>query len=300
MADIERRRRNILTGNDIVSVADWIEHGINLISKYSEIVRKQKELTPDSLQSIRGYKDFERRPDIHPLVWMKPDVLTRCHGKNHILGGIKAPSGGGKDTMLDICRAQQDDLVAQSSDNRLFNVVVTHTGRPPRRNQMGHPIEFDGKTYHFVTHEQFKSLLTQDAFIEHVVQGEHPYGTSKTALREALNESVPISIWRGECIGWDKLAPWIIHTYPDDISPVSVITVPRVSLGTLNAWIIQKRGTAEALSWRIPRAFLDIIAGGEADIFIENPVEKNGPLQSSEALWQVLQTLHTAQTTLMK
>lgn len=62
----------------------------------------------------------------------------------------------------------------------IFETVVTHTTRPARKG------EVDGVHYNFVTKEAFKSLLSQNGFIEHAEVGpkDHKefYGASKKGL----------------------------------------------------------------------------------------------------------------------
>jgi len=50
------------------------------------------------------------------------------------------------------------------------------TTRAPR------PGETDGKEYHFVTQDGFKSLLSEGAFIEHAQFSSNYYGTSIQAI----------------------------------------------------------------------------------------------------------------------
>ncbi|KAF8845245.1 guanylate kinase [Paxillus ammoniavirescens] len=81
---------------------------------------------------------------------------------------VFGPSGVGKGTLL-------KRLFAEFPDK--FGFSVSHTTRAPR------PGETDGKEYHFVTREQFTTLLSEGAFIEHAQFSGNYYGTSIQAIR---------------------------------------------------------------------------------------------------------------------
>jgi guanylate kinase len=82
---------------------------------------------------------------------------------------ISAPSGSGKSTLV----------------QRLLNKVpglefsVSYTSRPPRGN------EEDGKSYHFVTREDFEARLANDEFLESAQVFGNYYGTHRGVLDQA-------------------------------------------------------------------------------------------------------------------
>jgi guanylate kinase len=82
---------------------------------------------------------------------------------------ISAPSGSGKSTLV----------------QRLLNKVpglefsVSYTSRPPRGN------EEDGKSYHFVTREDFEARLANDEFLESAQVFGNYYGTHRGVLEQA-------------------------------------------------------------------------------------------------------------------
>lgn len=61
-----------------------------------------------------------------------------------------------------------------------YEVVVTHTTRDPRAG------EIQGRSYNFVTVDEFASLLASDELLESERVGEHFYGTSRKAINDAL------------------------------------------------------------------------------------------------------------------
>ena len=82
---------------------------------------------------------------------------------------ITGPSGVGKNTIIEAMSTDLD-----------FYFSVSHTTRPQRER------EVDGKDYHFVTEEEFKSLVDDNLMIEYEQYGGFYYGTSK---KEILKES---------------------------------------------------------------------------------------------------------------
>jgi guanylate kinase len=97
---------------------------------------------------------------------------------------ISAPSGAGKTS-----------LVAELLD-RLDNiqVSVSHTTRPSRSG------ESDGIDYHFVSHQQFETMVTQQQFVEHAKVHSNYYGTSEKWVQNTLNKGVDVILeidWQG-------------------------------------------------------------------------------------------------------
>ncbi|RXW12638.1 hypothetical protein EST38_g13217 [Candolleomyces aberdarensis] len=96
---------------------------------------------------------------------MRPDFLRPL-----VLSG---PSGVGKSTLL-------QRLFAEFPDK--FGFSVSHTTRSPR------PGEVDGQHYHFVTHDQFKNLLKDNALLEHCEFSTNLYGTSFQTVRHVQEQ----------------------------------------------------------------------------------------------------------------
>jgi guanylate kinase len=97
---------------------------------------------------------------------------------------ISAPSGAGKTS-----------LVAELLD-RLDNIQVSisHTTRSSRSG------ETDGLDYHFVSHQQFKTMVKQQQFVEHAKVHSNYYGTSEDWLQNSLNKGVDVILeidWQG-------------------------------------------------------------------------------------------------------
>ena len=84
-----------------------------------------------------------------------------------LLSGV---SGAGKDTI-------KKELI-----KRMENVesLPSYTDRPMR------PGDEPGKTYHFVTTEEFEKMIANNELYEYNVHHEHYYGTSKTLLNQKI------------------------------------------------------------------------------------------------------------------
>lgn len=86
---------------------------------------------------------------------------------------ISAPSGCGKSTIIgEIMDGGKLDL----------RFSVSATNRKPR------PGEVDGVNYHFLTDQQFKDLIAENAFVEYeqVYPGRY-YGTLRSEIQDSIN-----------------------------------------------------------------------------------------------------------------
>lgn len=88
-------------------------------------------------------------------------------GRTFIISG---PSGVGKSTVLGALFAGRDDLYFS----------VSATTRSAREG------EVDGKDYHFITADLFRSMIGQDAFLEYAEYVGNFYGTPRQYVDEAL------------------------------------------------------------------------------------------------------------------
>lgn len=110
---------------------------------------------------------------------------------------ISGPSGAGEDSIIDA-------LVEKMPIER----IITTTTRNKR------PGEVDGKSYYFVSQEEFEKKLAAGEFAEHAKQyNGNLYGVSKTEL-ERVQESGKIGIWKIEYKG----VMTIKNMYPEIIA----------------------------------------------------------------------------------
>ncbi|SFU11304.1 guanylate kinase [Kosakonia arachidis] len=99
---------------------------------------------------------------------------------------VSAPSGAGKSSLIQALLKTQPLYDTQ--------VSVSHTTRAPR------PGEVHGEHYFFVTHDEFKAMIDDDAFLEHAEVFGNFYGTSRAAIEQVLSTGVDVFLdidWQG-------------------------------------------------------------------------------------------------------
>ena len=99
---------------------------------------------------------------------------------------ISAPSGAGKSSLINKLLAEERSWDVQ--------VSVSHTTRKPRVG------ENNGEHYHFVSVEEFKSLIDENAFFEWAEVFGNYYGTSRLVIEESLKQGIDIFLdidWQG-------------------------------------------------------------------------------------------------------
>jgi len=85
---------------------------------------------------------------------------------------LSAPSGAGKTTIA--------QALVEGSEDVVFSVSATT--RPARSH------EVDGVDYHFLSETDFRAMIEADEFVEWAEVHGHLYGTSRQALRAALDD----------------------------------------------------------------------------------------------------------------
>lgn len=98
---------------------------------------------------------------------------------------VSAPSGAGKSSLI--------QALLKTTVVRL-QVSVSHTTRDPR------PGEVHGEHYFFVDHDKFRSMISEDAFLEHAEVFGNYYGTSREAIEQVLATGVDVFLdidWQG-------------------------------------------------------------------------------------------------------
>ena len=84
---------------------------------------------------------------------------------------LSSPSGAGKTTLTK----------KLAENNSQFTISISHTTRKPRPN------EINGKDYHFVSKEEFNSLVKKNSFFEYANIFDNCYGTLKKPVLELLS-----------------------------------------------------------------------------------------------------------------
>jgi len=99
---------------------------------------------------------------------------------------VSAPSGAGKSSLIQALLKTQPLYDTQ--------VSVSHTTRAPR------PGEVHGEHYFFVNHDEFKAMISEDAFLEHAEVFGNYYGTSRATIEQVLSTGVDVFLdidWQG-------------------------------------------------------------------------------------------------------
>ena len=97
---------------------------------------------------------------------------------------LSSPSGVGKTTLTK----------KLAENNSQFAISVSHTTRKPRSN------EIDGKDYHFVTIDEFTTLVKKNDFYEHANIFDNCYGTHKEKVIKLLSQGKDVLFdidWQG-------------------------------------------------------------------------------------------------------
>lgn len=102
---------------------------------------------------------------------------------------LSAPSGAGKSSLINALLKQDNQ-----ASTRPMQVSVSHTTRDAR------PGENNGEHYHFVSVDEFKNLVSQNAFYEHAEVFGNYYGTSAAAIDAQLAQGIDVFLdidWQG-------------------------------------------------------------------------------------------------------
>jgi guanylate kinase len=97
---------------------------------------------------------------------------------------FSAPSGAGKTSLVK----------ALLEETPQIQVSVSHTTRTARTG------EVDGQDYWFVSQDDFKRMIDQQAFLEHAQVFDNFYGTSLIKVNEALADGIDVILeidWQG-------------------------------------------------------------------------------------------------------
>jgi guanylate kinase len=93
---------------------------------------------------------------------------------------ISGPSGAGKTTLINEVRSQLDPIAIS------LYFSVSHTTRRPRAG------EVEGKSYYFVSPEEFDAMVDHGEFLEHAHVHGHQYGTSKREVVSRLRRGMDV------------------------------------------------------------------------------------------------------------
>lgn len=100
---------------------------------------------------------------------------------------VSAPSGAGKSSLINA-------LLRKFNLDDSLRLSISHTTREPRPGEVNH------ESYHFVSVEEFESLISRNAFLEYANVFGNYYGTSREIIEEWLNEGKDVLFdidWQG-------------------------------------------------------------------------------------------------------
>jgi guanylate kinase len=159
---------------------------------------------------------------------------------------ISAPSGGGKDVVIERLVRKLDDAV----------VYVTATSRKPR------PGEVDGRQYYFYSPEKFREEIEQSNFLEwSMVHGQFK-GVRRDVLGDTLRDH-KVVIVKPDAQGMRKIKSLLPEALTIFIMPPSVDTLKRR---------LDTRGTEtpEEREVRLRNAEIEMAAAPEYDYVVLN------------------------------
>lgn len=162
---------------------------------------------------------------------------------------VSAPSGAGKSSLIDA-------LLNRFSSTMPLRLSISHTTRDMR------PGETQDVSYHFVSREEFETLIARDAFYEYAKVFDNYYGTSREIVEKWLDEGYDVLLdidWQGARIIREKT--------PD---AVGIFILPP-SLEELRQRLERRgRDNEDVISDRMQKAQREISHYAEYDYLIVN------------------------------
>ena len=158
---------------------------------------------------------------------------------------VSGASGVGKSTVLAKVMAEREDL----------SFSVSATTRSPR------PGETEGVSYYFVTKEQFRDMIAQNAFLEYDAHMANYYGTPRKQVEQKLeNGSVILDI--------DPNGAFIVREKKED---AVLIFIAPPSMEALEQRLRGRGDTSEdQMTMRLERARWEMEQGKHYDYVVVN------------------------------
>ena len=159
---------------------------------------------------------------------------------------LSAPSGAGKSSLISALLNKHSDM----------KVSVSHTTRSPR------PGEENGMHYHFVSVEEFKTLIDKNDFFEWAQVFDNYYGTSKKAIETQLDAGIDVFL----DIDWQGAQQ--IRKLVDDVETIFILPPPKEELESR----LNNRGqdSAEVIAGRMAKAQSETSHYNEYDYVVVN------------------------------
>lgn len=163
-----------------------------------------------------------------------------------VLYTVSAPSGAGKTSLVKA-------LVGEDAG---IELSVSHTTRARREG------EEDGRDYHFVAEQEFRSMIERAEFIEHAEVFGNLYGTSQGAMRQQLQSGRDVILeidWQG--------ARQVKRAFPD---AVAIFILPPSREALERRLLGRGQDSAETVRARMAGAIAEIEHYVESDYLIVN------------------------------
>ena len=169
---------------------------------------------------------------------------------------VSAPSGAGKTTLCDRLQAEF----------RSLHYAVTATTRAPREG------EVQGKSYYFLTREDFEQRLKEGRFLESAVVHGHRYGSPRDPVEQALEEGKDV-LMNLDVQGAASVRDYVARLPEGDVlkrEVVDIFVVPP-SLEVLKNRLVQRgKDSQEVIERRLKQAEEEISHGREYRYLVVN------------------------------
>lgn len=162
---------------------------------------------------------------------------------------VSAPSGAGKTSLIKA-------LLERFNYDDTMRLSISHTTRQPR------PAEENHVSYHFVSIEEFESLIERNAFYEYAKVFDNYYGTSKEIVQEQINQGYDVFLdidWQGARI--------IKEQSPDAIG---IFILPPSIEELKNRLVSRGQDSDDVIAGRMDKALREISHYNEYDYVIVN------------------------------
>lgn len=170
--------------------------------------------------------------------------------KRGVLLVISGPSGVGKDAVMYGLLDKYPNM----------SKLVTTNSRPKRKE------EKDGFDYHFVSREEFESLIAEEAFFEWVEYRGHLRGGQKKHVEQALESGKDV-IWRIDVKGVKNIKKKVKSMFPVSAFVLLAVRDPET---LRNRMVGRGSETGDDIKWSMDMAEWEMRQFGDFDYVVAN------------------------------